>query len=90
MFISIIDEILKNFPDDISIFKYYIERHIEVHGEHHSHLASQITANLCDIDEQFWNEAEEEVIQSLKRRLGSWDGVYEHLNAKTKTAVSVY
>ena len=88
MFISIINEIHKNFPNDISIFKYYIERHIEVDGDHHSHLALQMTANLCGNNEQFWIEAEEAVIQSLKSRIGLWDGVYKQLMERTSTANS--
>jgi len=83
MFISIINEIHKNFPNDISIFKYYIERHIEVDGDHHSHLALQMTANLCGNNEQFWRESEAAVIQSLERRIELWDGIYKQLTDRT-------
>jgi hypothetical protein len=83
MFFSIINEIHKNFPNDISIYKYYIERHIEVDGDHHSYLALQMTSNLCDDNEEFWKEAEDAVIQSLKRRIGLWDGVYKQLMERT-------
>jgi len=86
MFISIINEIHKNFPNDISVFKYYIERHIEVDGDHHSHLALAMTANLCKDNEQFWKEAEEAVIQSLKQRIELWNGAYNQL---TKSANAV-
>ena len=86
MFISIINEMHKNFPDDISIFKYYIERHIEVDGDHHSHLAIQMTANLCKDNEEFWKEAEETVIQSLRQRIELWNGVYRHLTERTKVS----
>jgi hypothetical protein len=86
MFISIINEMHKNFPDDISVFKYYIERHIEVDGDHHSHLAIQMTANLCKDNEQYWKEAEEAVINSLKQRIELWNGVYRQLTERTTTA----
>lgn len=79
MFLSVISTMHKNFPDEISIFKYYIERHIEVDGGHHSHLALQMTANLCGTSEQIWLEVEEVVVQSLKRRIGLWDGIYEQI-----------
>jgi hypothetical protein len=82
MFISIINEMHKNFPDDISIFKYYIERHIEVDGDHHSHLAIEMTSNLCKDNEQYWQEAEEAVIHSLKQRIELWNGVYRQLTEK--------
>ncbi len=82
MFMSIISDIHKNFPNDISIFKYYLERHIEVDGDHHSHLALQMTANLCGENEQFWKEAEEATILSLQKRIKLWDGVFDHLTSK--------
>jgi hypothetical protein len=90
MFISIINEMHKNFPDDISIFKYYIERHIEVDGDHHSHLAIQMTANLCKDNEEYWKEAEETVVQSLRQRIELWNGVYRHLTERTTIANSTY
>ena len=90
MFISIINEMHKNFPDNISIFKYYIERHIEVDGDHHSHLALQMTANLCKDNEQYWKEAEEAVLLSLKLRIELWNGVHRQLTERKTTANSTY
>ncbi|QEK50982.1 DUF3050 domain-containing protein [Pedobacter aquae] len=82
MFMSIINDINKEFPDNISIFKYYLERHIEVDGDHHSHLALQMTANLCGDDEQYWEEAKTATIASLQKRIQLWDGVYHELLTK--------
>lgn len=87
MFMSIVNDIHKNFPDSISIFKYYLERHIEVDGDHHSHLALQMTSNLCGTDEQFWKEAEQATIESLQKRIDLWDGVYRQIKNKTTTAI---
>jgi hypothetical protein len=81
MFLSIINEIHKNFPNEISIFKYYIERHIEVDGGHHSHLAMQMTEDLCGDNEQLWKEATTAVITALQQRLALWDGVYNQVSA---------
>jgi hypothetical protein len=81
MFLSVINEIHKNFPTEISIFKYYIERHIEVDGDHHSHLAMQMTEELCGDNEQLWQEAQEAVVASLQQRLALWDGVYKKITA---------
>jgi len=79
MFISIINDINKKVPEKVSIFKYYLERHIEVDGDHHSHLALQMTSNLCDSNERFWEEAEQAAIKSLQKRIELWDGIYQQI-----------
>lgn len=82
MFVSIINDAHKNLTQNVSIFKYYLERHIEVDGDHHSHLALKMTSNLCGTDEQFWMEAEQTTIQSLQKRINLWDGVYRELSER--------
>lgn len=83
MFLSIINDLNKNFPDNVSIFKYYLERHIEIDGDHHSHLALQMTSNLCDTNELFWKEAEQATIESLQKRIDLWDGAYRQIINRT-------
>lgn len=88
MFHSIIQDMYKNLPDSISIFKYYLERHIEVDGDHHSHLALQMTSNLCGEDKLCWQEAEAATIASLQKRIALWDGAYAAILAnKTVNAL---
>lgn len=86
MFFSIVNEIHKTFPDQISTFKYYVERHIEVDGDQHSHLALQMTANLCTDNDQYWKEAEDIVVRSLQQRIELWNGVYRQLTASNISA----
>ena len=81
MFHSIINDIDKKFPDSISTFKYYLERHIEVDGGHHSHLALEMMDNLCCTDEDYWNEAKTITINSLQKRIELWDAVYEEITS---------
>ncbi|MBY0245308.1 MAG: DUF3050 domain-containing protein [Sphingobacteriaceae bacterium] len=82
MFFSIVNDIHQNFPDQVSIFKYYLERHIEVDGDHHSNLALEMTAKLCGDDEHLWKEAEQASLLSLQKRIDLWDGAYAALQAK--------
>ena len=85
MFISIVNDMHQNFPDSVSVFKYYLERHIEVDGDHHSHLALQMTSNLCGTNAECWEEAEKATIDSLQKRIDLWDGAYRQIMKRTTT-----
>jgi len=75
MFISIVKEISLQLPGKVDTLLYYLQRHIEVDGDHHSHLAYQMTAELCGNDEQKWEEAFVAVKEALKARIALWDGI---------------
>jgi len=80
MFIAMVNDMRESFEDDrLSIFKYYLERHIEIDGDEHSHLALQMTANLCGTDELLWQEATQATIASLQTRIALWDGAYNQI-----------
>lgn len=79
MFVSILNDLDNHFPNRINLFKYYIERHIEVDGDHHSNLAIEMTNNLCGGNDTNWQEAEESTIAALPKRKQLWDGVLEEI-----------
>jgi hypothetical protein len=79
MFISIVGDLNRKFPDQLSLIKYYLDRHIEVDGDHHSHLALDMTAELCGDNEAYWKAAEEITIASLQQRINLWNGVYNEI-----------
>ena len=75
MFTQILNEIYAKQPNKVSIFKYYIERHIEVDGGHHSHLALEMVASLCGVDETKWEEATKASLKALEVRYLLWNAI---------------
>lgn len=80
MFLSILQKIEPGSNYSIDLTKYYIERHIEVDGGHHSQLALEMTQELCGNDSQKWQEASTAVEKALASRIALWDGALSQLN----------
>jgi len=81
MFVSIVKELSQQLPGKVDILLYYLERHIEVDGDHHSQLAYQMTAELCGEDDTKWQEATEAVKEALQTRIALWDGILAAIKA---------
>ncbi|MFN6380510.1 MAG: DUF3050 domain-containing protein [Flavobacteriales bacterium] len=77
MFVSLVNDLNERFPNHISKFKYYLDRHIEVDGDHHSHLALRMTELLCGDDAAKWEEAKNAVVKALEMRNNLWNQVMQ-------------
>lgn len=75
MFLPLVQELAKNTPGAFQIFRYYLERHIEVDGDHHSHLAMAMLEELCGDDDVKWAAAADAAIAALESRIELWDAV---------------
>ncbi|GAB3979579.1 DUF3050 domain-containing protein [Spirosoma terrae] len=80
MFIALVRQLRDQSPEKLNLFTYYLERHIEVDGDHHSHLAKAMTAELCGSDSQKWQEATLAVEAALQARIALWDSVYGQMS----------
>ncbi len=80
MFQEVIDCIALINPSKLSTFNYYLERHIQVDGEHHRYLALKMIEEVCGNDNVKWHEAKMGAIKSLEARIKLWDAVCNEIN----------
>jgi hypothetical protein len=79
-----VDEFKKQFPEKISKLKYYLERHIELDGDHHSKLSVNMMIILCGKNKVMWDEAYEISKNTLEKRINLWNAVYENISESSK------
>jgi hypothetical protein len=73
MLVNFVKELNHQNPENISILKYYIDRHGK--REDQLLLATEMTEDLCGNDEDKWLEATYAVIRCLHARIQLWDSI---------------
>ena len=78
MFIEIVRKIkLEN--KSVESLIYYLERHIEMDGDHHGPMAMNMITSLCENDEKKIMESLDASKLALKKRIKLWDYIYEKI-----------
>jgi hypothetical protein len=73
--------------DEAKVFHYYLDRHIELDGDHHGPMSMRMLELLCENDPSKIQEAEEAALAAIKARITFWDGVLLAIeNESVKTA----
>lgn len=82
MFIEIVRYLKTTFPNELGLFAYYLERHIEIDGDLHGHLAEQMVERLCGDNEEKWEQAALSSKAALQSRIELWTAVMAEFEAK--------
>lgn len=82
MFMEIVGNLKKQFPEELGLFAYYLERHIEVDGDLHGHLAERMVELLCGEDSVKWKSATVLSEKALRARIELWTAVMQEFDAR--------
>jgi len=68
-------------PDHRSweLFRFYLNRHIEIDDQEHQHAAGRIVARACGEDLERWRQATEASRRALSARIALWDQIHASL-----------
>ncbi|OYW16823.1 MAG: mangotoxin biosynthesis-involved protein MgoB [Planctomycetales bacterium 12-60-4] len=73
-------ETIRGQGAQVERLRHYLQRHIEVDGDHHGPLARRLLNRLCADDPVKMAEAEATACAALRHRIRLWDGVLAALN----------
>jgi len=79
MFRSIVNGLEAKFPGQLTLFRTYLERHIDVDEEEHTPMAFQMLEELCGASAERWHQAQEAAQLALQARLALWNGIQNQL-----------
>jgi len=68
--------------EEAKAFHYYLERHVELDGDHHGPLALKMLDILCEGNPRKIEEAKTAAIHAIQARIRFWDAVLEAMQEK--------
>lgn len=80
VFGQIVERIDEKTNGEVSMFRYYLERHIGLDGDVHGPLAEQLVCHLCGNDSARWQLAQRSATQALEHRLRLWDSLHQAIS----------
>ena len=82
VFQRIINKLNVDLGGQLKNFQYYLQRHIDLDGDHHGPMAAQLVNSLCGSDESKWKVVEETAVDCLLSRKKLWDGINESIRSQ--------
>jgi len=81
MFLTMVES-LRNEGAQLDTFVYYLKRHIELDGDHHGALSSQMTNALINGDAQKQKEVDDIIAWGYQQRIDLWNGIAKRIEKK--------
>ena len=81
MFISMIESLNKEHRN-LGTFLYYLQRHVELDGDHHGQLSLQMTQSLINGEEQKQKDVELIIEAGYRQRIQLWNGIQSRMCAE--------
>ena len=75
MFLGMLDHVQSAEQIDVEDLRYYLQRHIDVDGDHHGPLALQMVERCCAGDDVREQEALAAAREALTQRIALWDAI---------------
>ena len=75
IFQRLVDELNVEAGGKLEALRFYLHRHIEVDGDSHGPLATQMVIRLCGDSDTQWTRAAEAADRALRARKHLWDGI---------------
>ena len=79
MFLAIIDKSNHNHENKFPKLSYYLNRHIELDGDEHGPLSTEMISELCGDDESKWDDVLQTSVEALKKRISLWDEITDEI-----------
>jgi hypothetical protein len=78
MFRQMVKDLRQNL-ETVSLFEYYLDRHVEIDTDSHGPMALQMVEELCGADDRKWEEAGVAAVTALQARIALWDGILNRI-----------
>jgi hypothetical protein len=85
MFLGMLDHIPSQDATIFDDLRYYLQRHIDVDGDHHGPLALAMVENLIGDDQTKYDQALSAARSALQHRIALWDAVADACSMRTRT-----